>query len=200
MQQIGRFGFGLFHQTLDESTSLDTTAILSKSRHNNRLGREYSDWVCSGTPPGLIETYCQQRLQQIRGSRIRQLLGPTSASQELYEDIDGEGTLSLRLFKGGLLVSIKPVSLLGQERLGWYRMANQREEWLSHKAVRLNWETALRLPSIFSRYEFDEVLGHHFKVGVNGEILGLWTSRGDVNFVRIDGQLDKTRVYLSRQM
>ncbi|RYC58903.1 hypothetical protein CHU98_g7301 [Xylaria longipes] len=151
------------------SKYLDIIKILSESRRQNqRLSQEYIDWICSGISPDLIASYCQQRLQQIRGAKIRDMLESTSTRQEFCEDIDYEGSLSLVLFKGGMPFSIKPVSHLDREQMGWHRRQRGHVgQWNSK----------------FHRYEIDNRYGHTFKVGVNGELLALWTPRGEASWV-----------------
>ncbi|KAF2968577.1 hypothetical protein GQX73_g4998 [Xylaria multiplex] len=164
----------------------DITQILAKSQGNEGLSDEYVDWICECIPSDLIETCCQQRLKQIRGKRIRQILESTSISQKLNEDnedMDGYGTLSLLLLKGDMLVSMKQVSPLDQERLGWYRTPGDRGAWPKLHRSR-KWRSTDQLPSSkFYRHEFDEILGRTFKVGVYQELLGLWTPEGDAYLV-----------------
>ncbi|KAH8162963.1 hypothetical protein CIB48_g5284 [Xylaria polymorpha] len=145
----------------DRSKYPDTieNLCLLTSQQNRHLSKKYIDWVCSGTPPHLVDSCCQQKLQQIRGANIREMLGSGSTSQEFCQDIDHPGSLSLLLFKGGMLFSIQPVSRFDQEQMGWHRTGD------AHMG--------------FYRYEVDRELGHTFKVGVNGELLAVWTPRGE---------------------
>ncbi|KAI0183673.1 hypothetical protein EV127DRAFT_446286, partial [Xylaria flabelliformis] len=153
------------------SKYLDTIKILSESRNSQQLSQEYINWACRGASPDLIDRSWQRKLQQLRGSRIREMLGLSSTRQEFCEDIDHEGSLSLVLFKGGMPFSIEPVPPLDQERMGWYRI---QYGWMDQVRV---------LSSKFYRYEIDDESGRIFKVGVNGELLALWTPRGEACWV-----------------
>ncbi|KAI0551576.1 hypothetical protein F4679DRAFT_131504 [Xylaria curta] len=150
---------------LGMSKYLDTMKILSESRKDQHMSHEYIDWVCSGTSPDMIDRYCQQRLRQIRGAKIREILGSRLTGQAFRESTYDEGSLSLVLFKHGHPSSIKPVSTLDREEMGWYRGRYRRGE------------------SKFYRYEIDDELGNVFKVGMDGKLLSLWTPRGEAGWV-----------------
>ncbi|KAI1190992.1 hypothetical protein F5B17DRAFT_9619 [Nemania serpens] len=163
---------------------LNTIEMLSKSRQKTdsgeRLSREYIDWVFSGAPPPLIDSCCQQALQQIRGNKLRNMGESVSTAQEFCEN-SRDGTLALVLLKGGMLVSTKPVSRSDQKLLGWYRMRDeliQTYEGPSDMVRRNIWQSDLTNDALHGklyRYEIDRQLGYTFKVGLNGEVLGLWT-------------------------
>ncbi|KAI8630364.1 hypothetical protein F5Y19DRAFT_60858 [Xylariaceae sp. FL1651] len=172
-----------------QSKYLDTIKMLSESRQNDRLSKEYIEWVCMGTSQSFIDSCCQQRRQQVRGSKLSEMLGirnissrklvSTSTIQEFCQDIDYDRTLSLVLFKGGIPFSIKPVSSLDQNRMGWYRVL---DECIKGHDAQIDGVERTTITSKFYCYELDEVSGHTFKVGVNGEFLGLWTPHKDFSF------------------
>ncbi|KAI1194214.1 hypothetical protein F5X97DRAFT_311720 [Nemania serpens] len=200
----------------------DIIDMLAKSRQRTDSGEhlnpEYIDWLCRGAPPDLIDSWCQQTLQQIRGSEIREMAhpttlattihqlsndgtvlptfardmgGPISMAQEFCQD-DYDGKLSLVLLKGGMLVSTKPVSQLDQILLGWRRMLYMRPQ--AHKGlsdgVRRNiWQSDLQSSTRhwkLYRYKFDSDLGCAFKIGLDGNLLGLWTPQGDRSISQIE--------------
>ncbi|KAI1166834.1 hypothetical protein F5B18DRAFT_562687 [Nemania serpens] len=158
--------FPLLVRGMDDDNLKDLNRMLSESRQKTNLGarlsREYIDWVCADAPPDLIDSCCEQTLQQVQGNKIREMLGPNSITQEFRKD-DYNGTLSLVLLKGGMLVSIKTVSKLDQRLLGWYCEGGE-----------------------LYRYEIDEQLGYAFKIDVEGKLLGLWTPKGDMNISQIE--------------
>ncbi|KAI0097826.1 hypothetical protein GGR51DRAFT_539889 [Nemania sp. FL0031] len=186
--------FSKFNQAVDRS--VDIMEMLSNSREKNslneRLNEEYINWVCDDAPPDLIDTCCQRRLQQIRGSEIRQMMGPASITQEFCQDSSGR-TLSLILFKYRIPFSIKPVQSLERKCMGWYHTTDEKMEGNNVPKYGLPCESVERFSedestreqtivhrSRFYRYEFDNSSGHYFKLGINGEFLGLCTPRAYV--------------------
>ncbi|KAI1368716.1 hypothetical protein F5Y08DRAFT_227339 [Xylaria arbuscula] len=160
------------NRNLDKTRYLDVTAMLSDSRQSEGFSQEYLDLVCGYIPSDLMESCRQQKLRQIRGGKIRELLESSSTSQEFCQNVDGEGTLSLVLFKGDLLISIKPVLPHDQRRLGWYRTPQDSCRWEGTPIIRK------KPRSTYYRWEFDEGLGHFFMVGVEKEVIGVWTESG----------------------
>ncbi|KAI1170931.1 hypothetical protein F4777DRAFT_567496 [Nemania sp. FL0916] len=178
-----RSGYG--QPWIDESKYLEAVNFIAISRSKKQndgietLSKEYIDWVWSDGAPKYLDTYLQKLRQQVLGNEIRAILGPGSIEQEFYQETN-KNIMSVVLFEAGTQIFKQEVFNLDLRDLGWRFKKDDRDA----------------TSGIFYCYETDKILGHTFKMSIDGEVLGLWTPEREICWR--DGTLDIDRTPIIR--
>lgn len=102
--------------------------------------------------------------------------------QEFVENLDQLGGVSLLLFKGDMLASIQSISPEKLEWLGWKRDGRSRNYWRYSAA---NFERSFSNSLQYRGPSWGGskgTLGSLFKVQMDGEVVGIWTADGDIDW------------------
>ncbi|CAJ2507290.1 Uu.00g084760.m01.CDS01 [Anthostomella pinea] len=145
--------------TLSTFSAILESKILGDLKERVMLGPDAGPSISEamGLAPCETPEQCQQD----------ESIPPQYVDWAFQQEVDLTGPLSLILIKGGNPASIKKVSWGDADRLGWSQINA------------FNPSQPEATPRWF-RYEYDEIRGHAFKIAIDGEVLGLWTSSGDI--------------------
>lgn len=161
----------------NEST-LHLMQIIEKSRCDGHLSVEYISWVTSLLDRQEIELRArrfhqldlEKRAREARTSAL-QLRERLTGGLEFIEDYPYD--VSVVLFKGNRPFSRRLVASEELARIGWRRSCLPAGDFVRR---------CLNEPSPYWRYRSPSPMGYIFKVQMDGEVIGMWTPEGDIDW------------------
>lgn len=125
---------------------------------------EFRDWAKTTLDSKCLQERIEHYFRQKVTERFRKASPNIRIRQEFIHNMDQSGEVSLLLFKGDMLTNVQRISAEKVAQLGWKQDSSESSYWRYSEGI--------------SQGTFS----HVFKVQMDGEVVGMWTASGDIDW------------------